>query len=81
METPFIVGYISRSILRGGQIPKVPAGGTIWLVKRSTKPVITGFPRVPSFTTGISQIPNSPANRRHMRQMRWSTKILPGIGR
>jgi hypothetical protein len=36
---------------------KVPAGGTISLVKRSTEPVITGFPREPSFTTGISQIP------------------------
>src|ERR1700730_2423305 len=36
---------------------KVPAGGTISLVKRSTGPVITGFPCEPSFTTGISQIP------------------------
>jgi hypothetical protein len=36
---------------------KVPAYGTISLIKRSTEPVITGFPREPSFTTGISQIP------------------------
>jgi hypothetical protein len=36
---------------------KVPGGGTISLIERSTTPVITGFPREPSFTTGITQIP------------------------
>jgi hypothetical protein len=36
---------------------KVPACGTISLIERSTTPVITGFPREPSVTTGSNQIP------------------------
>jgi hypothetical protein len=57
-------------ILPVGSIPnirdKVPAGGTISLIKRLSEPLITLFLREPSFTTGISQIP-MPEDRGHMR--------------
>src|ERR1700720_3005419 len=61
MKTPFLLRVILRDPSGAADkfqmSGKVPACGTIPLIKRLVEPVITGFPREPSVTRGVGQIP------------------------
>ncbi|MGH6823803.1 MAG: hypothetical protein ACRECP_06655 [Methylocella sp.] len=61
METPYLHCALYFAINPARRVNskypgKVPACGTISLVKRSTQPVIIVFPREPSFARAIGQI-------------------------
>ena len=61
METPFLLCVIFRDQScqtdKFQMSGKVPAYGTISLIKRLVEPDIIGFPREPSVTKGVGQIP------------------------